>query len=342
MTLNELYRSIRKDFLRKETLNTKKLSPNVMKEIFKNNWLRIWIPRKYNGLDISLKDGLLFLQKLAQVDGSLGWFVTLTSGANYFSRNINPDIAKNIFKKKNVCFGGSGLIGGTAEKIGDKYLINGYWRYATGAPFLSHFTFNAQIVENGKPFYNFDGSPLFLSFFVNKDDVKIFKTWKTIGLKATETHDFQIKKKLVSEKNSFQYNVAYSNDSVDIIPFNVFAYLTLAVNYIGIAEHFYEASLNLKKVYNQKELEKFLKRRTEQFYKLVDKILSELENSEKLNQSTIDKTRNFGRSLVEELSHKIIDVYQNLGVQASMEYEEINQVFRDFFTASQHNVYKIL
>lgn len=342
MIVNELYQSIIEDFLRKETLNAKKLSPNVMKEIFKNNWLRIWIPSKYNGLDISLKDGLLFLQRLAQVDGSLGWFVTLTSGANYFSRNIIPDVAKQIFKDKNVCFGGSGLIGGTAEKIGDKYLINGYWRYATGAPLLTHFTFNAQIVKNGKPFYNSDGSPLFLSFFVNKDDVKIFKTWKTIGLKATETHDFQIKKKLVSEKNSFQYNVAYSNDLLDIIPFNVFAYLTLAVNYIGIAEHFYEASLNLKKVYNQKELEKLLKRRTEQFYKLVDKILSELENSEKLNQSTVDKTRNFGRTLVEELSHKIIDVYQNLGVQASMEYEEVNQVFRDFFTASQHNVYKIL
>lgn len=342
MTLEQLHRSIKIDFLRKETLNSKKLSSNVIKEIFKNNWLRIWIPRKYNGIDISLKDGLLFLQKLAQVDGSLGWFVTLTSGANYFSRNINPDVAKQIFKDKNVCFGGSGLIGGTAEKIGDKYLINGYWRYATGAPLLTHFSFNAQIVENGKPLYNSDGSPFFLSFFVSKDDVKVFKTWKTMGLKATETHDFQIKKKLVSEKNVFQYNVAFGNDLLDIIPFNVFAYLTLAVNYIGMAEHFYEASLNLKKVQNQKELGNFLKRKSDEFYKLVDKILSELENFRKLKTSTVSKTRNFGRTLVEELSHKMIDVYQNLGVQASMEYEEINQVFRDFFTASQHNVYKIL
>lgn len=141
-----LFKSIEIELLRIETLNAKRFKQNNLNTIFNNEWLRIWIPKHYGGIDISLKEGLKFLQKVASIDGSLGWFVTLTSGANYFSRNILPEISAKIFNDKNVCFGGSGLIGGTAEKVGDKYLINGYWKYATGAPLLTHFTFNAQIV----------------------------------------------------------------------------------------------------------------------------------------------------------------------------------------------------
>lgn len=157
---------------------------------------------------------------------------------------------------------------------------------------------------------------------------------------ATETHNFYIRKKIVPETNSFKYNHAYGYDVLDLIPFEVFAYLTLTVNYIGMAEHFLESSLKLSKHADQIELAEFLKKQTNKFYKLVDRIELLLRQNQKLTKSMISRTKYFGKNLIENLSYKIITVYRNLGIKAASREEEINQVIRDFLTATQHNIFK--
>ncbi|MCX8057012.1 MAG: hypothetical protein N3F03_05305 [Ignavibacteria bacterium] len=340
MKVNNIFRTIDETYLRKETFLAKKFNRKIIDYIYQKELLRIWIPKKYDGLDLSLKDGLMVLQKLSRIDGSLGWFVTLTSGANYFSRNIHPEIASTIFTNKRICFGGSGMIGGTAKKVKDGYIINGYWRYATGAPHLTHFTFNAQIVQNGKALYNSKGEPIFLSFFVDKKDVRVIKNWNVMGLIATESHDFEIINKFIPEQNAFKYNLAFGNDLLDLIPFNVFAYLTLTVNYLGMAEHFFEICFRERKLKDKKKTESFLIKKINSFYKLVNSIEDEIKRNKKLGKSLSLEAKKFGRNLIEELAQKIIQTYQEMGIRGAIVDEEINQVFRDFFTATQHNIFK--
>ena len=104
--------------LRQELLNKESFNQVVLDHIYTQNWLNIWVPKQYNGLGLHFSEGLKVLQSVAKIDGSLGWFVTLCSGANYFSRNLKPDVASNLFSSQKTCFGGSGMLGGTAEKVG--------------------------------------------------------------------------------------------------------------------------------------------------------------------------------------------------------------------------------
>src|SRR5690606_32069296 len=133
-------------------LETNEFSPETLQWIADRNLWNLWVPKAYNGLESSLTQGLKELQSLAKIDGSLGWTITLCSGANYFIGNLQPDTANQIFlnSKKTVCFGGSGGVFGIAEQQGDHYIISGEWHYATGAPYLSHFTLNAKILSDGK------------------------------------------------------------------------------------------------------------------------------------------------------------------------------------------------
>lgn len=329
-----------KELLRKETFLHGRLSKAVLRRIYKNKWLRIWIPKRYDGLDLSLGIGLKLLHNLAKIDGSLSWFVTLTSGANYFSRYIEPKVSEPIFKNPYVCFGGSGQVSGTAKKIGENYLINGKWQYATGAPYLTHFTFNAQVIENGIPLIDAVGNPVYLSFFVPQTQVLIIKSWNTFGLLATETHDFEIKDLLVPKQNSFKYDYAYGSDVLDCIPFNLFADLTLLVNYIGIAEHFLEASKKINHNHYQMKLDDYLIKQSSWFYEKVNEIENHLSQDCKLEMKIADEIHAFGEHLVEELSYNIINIYKQLGVRAAKIDEETNWVFRDFFTATQHNIFR--
>ncbi len=313
---------------------------NFIQEMLDKQWSRIWIPKAYNGLDLSLQEGLRLLQSLAKRNGSLGWLVTLISGANYFSRNIQPQIAKEIFTNPKVCFGGSGKIGGTAEKVGDKYLLNGSWTYATGAPYLTHFSFNAQIVENGIPQTDKAGNPIFRSFFLESEKVCYKDTWDTFGMIATATHNFEVHNIWVTEKNMFQYNHSYFDGVMDKIPFMVMADLTILVNHIGVAEHFLQESLTIVQTSTQREFQDYLNAQIDEFYNIAQQIEETLTKNSTLSEEFCKYTHTFGQEFIEKTALHIIKTYLYLGIKAAKFNELINQIFRDYFTITQHAHFK--
>ncbi|MGV0919673.1 hypothetical protein ACTS94_04665 [Empedobacter falsenii] len=326
--------------LRQELLNKESFNQVVLNYIYTQNWLNIWVPKQYNGLGLHFSEGLKVLQSVAKIDGSLGWFVTLCSGANYFSRNLKPDVASNLFSSQKACFVGSGMLGGTAEKVGDKYIINGLWHYATGAPYLTHFTLNAKITEDGKEVLDENGEPKFLSFILNQSQVKLISTWKSMGMVATSSHSFEVENEIVHQDYCFIYNQFYSDDLVEKIPFRIFADLTLLVNYLGMAEHFIEKSLEIIHYQKQTDFEHFVKESTSKTIKFAEIIENLLANNSPISEEIETEIHSFGIKTVEKITQFIIEIYPQLGIKASKINEEINQIFRDYFTATQHRNFR--
>ncbi|GGE92987.1 hypothetical protein SAMN05443634_106162 [Chishuiella changwenlii] len=326
--------------IRKQLLNVDRFDDEILAIIESENWLNIWVPKNYNGLGLSFSEGLARLQHVAKIDGSLGWLVTLCSGANYFSRNLKPTIAKELFSSQKTCFGGSGMLGGTAEKQGDYYLIHGLWYYATGAPYLTHFTLNAKIIENEVELLDENGEPQFLSFVLDESQVEMISTWQSMGMVATSSHSFQVNKQLVHEDYSFVYNHFYSNDLVEQVPFRIFADLTLLVNYIGMAEHFLEKSLKHFTFALQDELHQYLIASTLKVTACAKKIEKLLISKISISEALEKEIHQFGEDVVQQLTQYIIVLYPQMGIQASKINNEINQIFRDFFTATQHRNFR--
>ncbi|WP_417602555.1 acyl-CoA dehydrogenase [Owenweeksia hongkongensis] len=309
----------------------------VLNWIAEENLWNIWVPKQYGGLELSFTEGLKKLQSLARLDGSLGWTITLCSGANYFIGNLQPETTEEIFAEPAI-FGGSGGMFGTAEKLGGNYKLNGTWRYATGAPYLTHFTLNARIIENGKEQTNDDGSPKFLSFVIPANQVSIIEDWNTMGLKASATHSFEVKNVLVDERHSFVYNTFYLEQPVFKIHFSVFADLTLWVNYIGMAEHLLEeASLPDKPAW--KDLEQAIYSANEKAYDFAKHIETLTGKEEVIPETLINEIHQTSVDSVRELSKAVIALYPHLGVKGSRENHTLNQIFRDYFTATQHHIF---
>ena len=328
------------DAIRKQLLNVETFNSEVLQLIEKQNWLNIWVPKQYNGLGLPFSEGLQILQTTAKIAGSLGLFITLCICANYFSRNLKPTIAHQLFSSQKTCFGGSGMLGGTAEKQNDYYIVNGLWHYATGAPYLTHFTLNAKLIENGNEILDENGEPKFLSFILEKSQVELIPTWKSMGMVATSSHSFEVINQKVHQDYSFIYNEFYSDDLVEKIPFRVFADLTLLVNYLGMAEHFLEKSLELFSSNLQTEFEILLNESTSQtidFSIKIEKLLSENKVTSNVLETEIHQ---FGENTTEQITNYIIQIYPHLGIKASKTNEEINQIFRDYFTATQHRNFR--
>ena len=328
------------DSIRKQLLNVETFNSEILQLIESQNWLNIWVPKQYNGLGLAFSEGLQILQKTAKIDGSLGWLVTLCSGANYFSRNLKPTIAHQLFSSQKTCFGGSGMLGGTAEKNGSYYTINGLWHYATGAPYLTHFTLNAKLIENGNEILDEHGEPKFLSFILDKSQVELIPTWKSMGMIATSSHSFEVLNQKVHQDYSFIYNEFYSDDLVEKIPFRVFADLTLLVNYLGMAEHFLEKSLELFSSKLQTDFGILLNESTSQTIRFSIKVENLLSKNEVITNELETEIHQFGENSIEQITNYIIQLYPHLGIKASKTNEEINQIFRDYFTATQHRNFR--
>src|SRR6187551_655103 len=98
-----------------EAENAKRLHDRQLEILYRNKWLKMYVPKKYGGLDLSLPEILKIEECLSWVDGSTAWVVTLCSGAGWFVGFLNPQVADIIFKDDQVCIAGSGALTGVAE-----------------------------------------------------------------------------------------------------------------------------------------------------------------------------------------------------------------------------------
>jgi len=323
--------------LRKAMHGATSISEEVMAHIYQERWLQIWVPKEYGGLGYDFKTGLASLYEWAKIDGSLGWMLTLCAGANYFARNITPNTAKELFSNATTCFGGSGMIGGTAEKQTDgQFLIQGLWHYATGAPYLSHFTLNAKLIKNGRPCLDQEGNEIIHSFILNQNQARIIPNWKSMGMKATGTFSFEVEPILIPENHHFIYDTFYTDDIVTRIPFRLFADLTLLVNYLGMASHFIEEASQLITTPHITETEKHLEKAIEQIMYFAQDIEAILMQKQTIPSTKQTEIHQYGVELVAYLSQQLIKIHVLLGIKHTQIDQPIYQVFCDFFTATQH------
>lgn len=318
----------------------------------------IWVPKEYGGLELDFKEGLELLLEFAYWDGGLGWTLTLCSGANMFAGFLEPNLAKEIFSQKEVCWGGSGQATGKAVAEDGGYRISGKWSYATGAPHLSHFTLNAPIYNADGPVLNDDGEPKVLSFFIEKEQVLIHYDWEAFGLRATASHSFSVNGAFVGQDHSFELSPSKSFSSYPLykIPFLPFAHATLLVNYLGMFKRYLHLSekhfLVALKNTQSEEVKGHLKRNIQSvdtesreverfeavFWDLIGTIQESAVNGEALNADLLGILEGISRGFVEKSRATVSSMFHLLGMDAARSTSEINAVFRNLYTASQHSL----
>ncbi|MHC8949778.1 acyl-CoA dehydrogenase family protein [Sphingobacterium hungaricum] len=341
-------------------IKAKQLTPALLELIYEQQWFTIWVPKKLGGLEMGLKEGCELLEDLAYADGAFAWTVTLCSGATMFAGFIEPNIAQEIFPKRNVCFGGSGQVSGKAERLGEYYLVSGEWRYATGTPHLTHFTLNCYIYENGNPVLNEDGTQEFRSFFLDRDDVLIHYDWDTFGLECTASHSFSVHKILVSENRSFILDPKYKtiDNALFAYPFKPFAEVTLLVNYMGmfrrfmdlVQKYFFEkskilswATSNSKEFFKlHDEIEQEFTQQRNRIYELIEQSYNLLENGDAKNDDSLyQEIGLLSREIVKQIKLNVVALFPLCGIVAAQKESELNIVFRNLFTATQHSLLNI-
>ncbi|WP_262246216.1 acyl-CoA dehydrogenase [Parapedobacter soli] len=302
--------------------------------IYNHRWFKLFVPASLGGLELSLPEGVLLEEELARIDGSLGWTVTLCAGANLFVGYMDRAVGETIFADAEVCLGGSGQVTGKAVTVGNRYQVSGKWRYATGAPHLTHFTANCMTEQGVR------------SFFFPKSDVRIVNDWNAFGLKATASRSFEVD--TVSADGSQAFLIAPEAATWDHpiyrYPFLQFAEATLAANTLGMARHFLECAGGLGASELRKKVQDAEWRLSEVrklFYDALGASWNDLLRAGGLSPATLENVSELSRTLVDVARKEVVALYPHVGMAGADASSEINRVWRDIFTASQHSLLRV-
>ncbi|MGM9475125.1 acyl-CoA dehydrogenase [Pedobacter sp. GSP4] len=330
------------------------LHPELLELAYQENWFKLFVPAVYAGPNKKLPEILRLEEELAEADGSLGWTVTLCAGAGWFAGFLDPALAAEIFADRTVCFAGSGAIGGVAVKTDKGYLVNGQWNYASGALHATIFTANCTMKdEAGADILAENGEPEVKSFILKKEEVNILPGWSYFGLVATGSHAFEVKDLKVPHNRSFTINedIAVGDTGFDY-PFLQLAETTLTVNNLGMANHFiklveksFHSRTGLRR-FNEEQVKFFtqelnrckleIKQLRKNFYTAFDESWDQLLKDGKIAEDQLTEVSSVSRKLAHACWRAASTLFPYCGLEAARKGTEINRVWRDIHTASQH------
>lgn len=322
------------------------LHPRQLELIYRHNWFHLFVPRRFGGLELTLPEAVLWEEALAWADGSLGWTVTLCSGANWFIGFLDPGISNQVFGYPQSCLAGSGNPGGVARILPGGFEITGKWNWATGARHATAFTVNCMLEKDGKQITESDGQPAIKSFLLLPDEVSLVDNWQMIGMKATGSIGLEASGVLVPANRAFLLHQGGQtlSDSIYRFPFLEFAAVTLAANFSGMALHFIDLSYPLLQSRNWDLLTgagneiQILRKR---FFQELDLAWNAVRNHHALDPTMASKLLSACRELSLS-SIAIVDrLYPWCGMTAADPATEINRVWRDLHTASQHALLRL-
>jgi alkylation response protein AidB-like acyl-CoA dehydrogenase len=354
----EIVKTIRESAFAAERLG--KIHPDQLAIVYEQKWFKLLVPAVYSGLEKSLPELVRLEESISWANGSLGWVVTLCCGAGWFGGFIAVEKATEIFGSTEVCLAGSGAATGEATITPNGYKISGQWKYASGAHHATHFTANCIIKNGDENVLNEDGSPLILPFIFESSKVNILPAWKYTGMVATGSDAFEAQDIEVNTSHRFKIdpNAAIVKTALYQYPFLQLAEATLAANISGMAIHFldlckdiFAEKQKLEKLSPQQKslLKEFLAKQENKldttrkaFYLAVDQSWLALKPGGSADTKTMEAVSKTSRILAKTARQCVDELYPYCGLIAANTGSEINQVWRDLHTASQHSLLTFL
>ncbi len=330
------------DIIRKtahEAEKLKQLHPSQLRIIHEQKWFELFVPKIYGGLELSLPEALRLEEALAWTDGSVGWTVTLCGGAGWFIGFLEPEIISDVFNIHATCIAGSGKAAGIAKMVEDGYEITGIWDYATGADYATAFTANCVVAAGG--------NQVIQPFLFLRDEVKVHENWNSMGMIATGSHSFEVSRLRIKKNRGFHIDGQYAMlpQPVYQYPFLAFAETTLAVNISGMGVRFLDLCAIL---FRQKEIDyiqphlenasKKMEDARQLFYEVAQNSWQECLNNRSIPSLLLKDITLTSRKLSTAARQVVNDLYPCCGLGAANPDTEMNRIWRNIHTASQHSL----
>ncbi|MGE0730925.1 MAG: acyl-CoA dehydrogenase family protein [Acidimicrobiia bacterium] len=177
----------------------RRLPADVVDALIDTGVFRSWVPAAHGGGERPLAELLRDIEHTAYHDGSLGWCVMIGGTSSLLSGFLDPHWARTVFGDPRAVIGGYAMPQGTARVVDGGLEVTGRWPWGSGTDHCTWIGGGVLVVDDdGKPTARADGLRAPYVLFP-AEAVEIVDVWRTSGLRATASNDYQVTKLFVPE-----------------------------------------------------------------------------------------------------------------------------------------------
>lgn len=327
-------------------IEEKRTLPDELLEIaYDEKLFKLFVPTYLGGRMLELPEAIRLFQEASAIEGSFGWLVTIGSGGNMFVPHFKEETCQQLFSPKEAVIAGSGHPTAIARKTEGGYYVSGEWKYCSGAPYASMFTANSKL-ENTEEI---------ITCIFKPSQVNILEDWDAFGLKGTGSHSIQVENVFVPDERTFDL-AKQANDFGEFVhtfPFVQFSQATFSGVCLGLGQSFFEEASHLIQLKKERwlnfdtskydkvnrllneELNQF-KQKEREFYTALDLLWTKHTNKEILNEEELQNFSNQCKELAVVTIESSNELIRHFGMEAVMETSQLNRIWRNLYTASQH------
>ncbi|MCS7155682.1 MAG: acyl-CoA dehydrogenase family protein [Bacteroidota bacterium] len=312
------------------------LPEDVLAQLVERGLFKLFVPKSFGGLALSLREAAALYAALARADGSVAWLVQIGAGGGFFVPSFPPEVAKAFFSPQQAVIAGSGYPSGRAYRVTGGYRVSGTWRYASGAQYASLFTANAVLPEEGNAIR---------AFAFPREAVELIPDWHAMGMRATSSWSFRVTEVFVPEAHSFVVGEQLWDPGLPVyrIPFELFALVSIGAVAYGLVMAFLdEAVASLAHALERRQRVAAYRRKARWHGRILFGLISGLERAAG-NGMTAQEQRQWAERIgvhLESMRRLTLAALPCCGMLAVQETSRLNRILRDMLAIGQHQIFR--
>ncbi|WP_353631556.1 indole-3-acetate monooxygenase [Pseudomonas canadensis] len=172
------------------------IAPDVIESFKAVGVYRALVPRRFGGDERSPGEFCAMIEEIAKADGSAGWVASFGMSPVYLA-SLPLETIKQVYADgPDVAFAGGIFPPQPADPVEGGFKVNGRWKYSSGC-------MGASLVGVGIAPKNGDKLDLPRFAVMPQSQVRIDRTWDTVGLLGTGSHDLVVEDVVVPEAWTF-------------------------------------------------------------------------------------------------------------------------------------------
>ena len=170
---------------------SRRLPEDLARELARDGFFRIFLPKAYGGLDLTPREALEIFEELARADASVAWCVW-NGNTHWTAAQLSPEAARTIHANPDVITANSTRASGRAQVVPGGYRVNGRWSLVSGCELGTWMVLLCVVHEDGKPRLTQAGAPQTRFMLLPSEACAIIDTWTVGGLRGTGSHDVAV------------------------------------------------------------------------------------------------------------------------------------------------------
>ena len=153
---------------------------------------RLLMSRRFGGHAMTLSDALRVVDRLVQIDSSIGWIGGNWSGLGVFFAYFPDEVVRALTAEDPTPYvGAASAMTGKAIPTEGGYRVTGRWPFGSGDLHAGYVMVPAITCDAaGTPLSGPDGAPLAATYCVSAQNLETKGNWDVLGLRATGSIDF--------------------------------------------------------------------------------------------------------------------------------------------------------